>query len=773
MRVRSLPGFVCCFVFLFSFPAFSQGISGTIQDENGTVLSSATVLLPALEKWTSSDERGAFRFDNLPNGRYVIEASLLGYAKQSAQVDVPARAPLVIVLQSSPLEMPVITVTAESQPAVIRSVTLPTTVLDARTLDQQRGSSLGQTIANAPGVSGFSGGPFSVKPVIRGLTGQRVVILSNGERLESQTWDEPQSPEINIFDADRIEIVRGAASVLYGSEAMGGVVNAVRKDIPSDGEGIPPLRGSVAFNAFSNNPQGAGSIDLSGVGGGFGYRANFTTRVAGDYSAPAGRTADGHPVPAGVVFNSGATEFNGSLAVGMNREWGALYLDAAHFGQGYKIAPEPGRKEYEYNVNTGVYDSLPAAPHQEILHERATLGALLSTSLGRLELLASYQRNSRKEEGVKESEDDEKKKESLGIKPEALLILNTMTLDAKVHHLPFGNFYGTVGATGSLQTNQTEGRKAIIPAFQTLSLGGYLYEVYQPFGAVRFTGGLRYDSRALGVDANAQIGNASQTLRFQSFTATGGAAWSFADEFTIALNAGRGWRAPVAAELFFNGSDEGAVRYKIGNAALRPEESLNLDASLRYSSPLLQTELSVFRTSIQQYIFPAPAGYQINSLDVYRYQQANASLVGGEWWLRGTLLSWLIIDAGADLVRGTNDETRSPLPLIPANRLRLGIQLAGREFLGIRGPSCFIRTRIVSQQNRLGPFEVSSPAYMLFDAGLGGTMEFGPTRVAFDLIVENVFDEAYFDHLSRYKGFALNPGRNIAFKASVPFTILN
>jgi len=753
-------------------PVQSQTLTGTVQDEEGHPLTSATVLLPALQRWTSTDNHGTFTFAKLPKGRYLVEASLIGYAKTSLEVDVPTETPPILTMHSSPLEMPEVTVTAEAQPAVLRNVTLPTTVLDGRTLERDRGASLGQTIGRTPGVSGLSGGPFSVRPVIRGLSGQRVLVLADGERLESQSWDEPQSPEVDILDADRIEIVRGAASVLYGSDAIGGVVNAVRKEIPSADEHVAPLSGTVRLNAFSNNPQGAAALSVSGVGAGLGYRANFTTRIAGDYSTPGGITASGRKVSAGTVFNSGAQEFNGSLAVGMNRDWGTVFLDAAHFGQGYQIAPEPGRKEYEYNVNTGVYDSLPAAPHQEILHERATIGTLLPTSIGRLEFLGTWQRNYRREEGVKESEADEKKKESLGIKPEAELILNTVTLEAKAHHLPVGDFYGTIGGTVSFQNNVTEGQKAIIPGYNALTAGAFLYEVYQPARTIRITGGVRYDSRQLDVDANTQLGNSSQTRRFDSFTATGGIAWNVRSFMTLALNAGRGWRAPVAAELFFNGADEGAVRYKIGTATLRPEESLNLDASLRFSLTRWQMEFSAFRTTIDRYIFLTPSGFQIGSLDVYRYVQANASLVGGELWLRGTPLSWLIIHAGADLVHGTNEETNNPLPLIPAGRVRIGARLVGEHTWGINMPYCYVNATLVARQNRPGPFETASPPYTLVDAGVGGTLAAGSTDIALDLAVQNLLDRSYYDHLSRYKNFALNPGRNLSLKASVPFTIL-
>ena len=147
--------------------------------------------------------------------------------------------------------------------------------------------------------------------------------------------------------------------------------------------------------------------------------------------------------------------------------------------------------------------------------------------------------------------------------------------------------------------------------------------------------------------------------------------------------------------------------------------------------------------------------------------------MGGEIWLRGTPLSWLMIDAGADLVRGTNEETKNPLPLIPASRVRIGVRLVSDQTWGFKMPYCYVHTTLVARQNRPGPFETASPPYTLVDAGVGGILALGTTDIALDLAVQNLLDRSYYDHLSRYKNFALNPGRNLLLKASVPFTILH
>ena len=758
---------------LISSSLNAQTLSGSVSGDNGMAITNASVSVAALHRTVVADNAGKFAFGNIPQGSYVVEFSLIGYKKETRHVTmVQGDVVLNVTLTSTPLELAVLTVTAEPEPASIAEASLSTTVVEGRELRRERGQSLGQTIEYAPGVAAFSGSPMSMKPVIRGLSAQRVLVVAGGVRLESQTWDEPQSPEINVLDVDRIEIVRGTNSVLYGSDALGGVVNVVKSELQSSGDGAPTLRGNLTMNAFSNSPQVGSGISVMGASNAWSYRGNFSGRYAGDYTAPAGRTASGTRVSAGSVFNSGGNEINGSASVGTKREWGTFMLDATHFGQKYFIAPEPGRKEYELNINTGGYDSLSAAPSQEILHETATAYASLPLSFARLELTGTYQRNSRKEEGVAETDADEQKKADLGIKPEAQLILNTFSLDAKAHHHALGPLNGTVGISATYQSNSTEGQKSIIPNFTALNLAGFVYEGLRIVNSVRLTGGLRYDTRSLKAEADTQLTNAAQTLNFNAVSGTIGCAWNIDGPLTLAVNAGRGWRAPVAAELFFKGSDEGAVRYKVGDQSLVPEVSLNVESSLRYSSPVVSAEISVYQNTISHYIFLTPTGQKASGLDVYGYRQSDATIVGGEFSLQASVAAWCILEGGVDMLRGTDNSADAPLPLIPANRLKGGVRLISGEWNGVHDAYILARVRSMQKQDRISLFESVTPAYSLVELGVGGEVTVATYRCELDIIVTNALDQAYYDHLSRYKEYALDPGRNIQLKLSVPFEII-
>ena len=214
------------------------------------------------------------------------------------------------------------------------------------------------------------------------------------------------------------------------------------------------------------------------------------------------------------------------------------------------------------------------------------------------------------------------------------------------------------------------------------------------------------------------------------------------------------------------------MRYKIGDSSLTPEVSLNVDLSARYSSSFLSGEISVFQNKISSYIFLVPTGLKVGGLDSYRYKQADATIVGGEVSLQAKITEWCVVQGGADMLRGTNNETNSPLPLIPANRIKAGIRLNRVELGGIQNPYLSVRSKFVQSQDRIGLFETKTPAYTLFDISAGGQVEFASYKFTVDLSVENVLDKAYFDHLSRYKEYALDPGRNIELRFSVPFEIM-
>jgi iron complex outermembrane receptor protein len=461
------------------------------------------------------------------------------------------------------------------------------------------------------------------------------------------------------------------------------------------------------------------------------------------------RDAGDTDTPEGTLTNSGEEELNGAAAVGIQGAWGALLGDYGHFGSRLEIHEDPA-EEPDF---TGF---------QKVRHDYAHVHALLPSAHWRIEVDGGLQYNNRREFEEKDAVD-----------PVLHLKLTTATLDVKAHHSPVGKMNGTIGAALMSQQNESDAEEKLIPDFTSDNVAGFIYEELA-LGRVNLTGGVRADARTLNVHVSEELGVAAQTRDFSTASGTLGAVWRAEEPWAVAVNIGRGWRAPTAFELFVDGVHEGTVRYEIGDATLDPEQSLNLDLSVRYIGPRVQAEIALYQNRIDNYIFLQPTGEvdDESGFTTFQHQQADATLQGGEFSVEGQATAWLILKAGADLVRGNNDKTDHPLPLMPADRLRIGTKFIQPRMGGVLNPYLALSTTFTADAERLESAELRTPGYSLVNAGVGGEFNVGEERATVDLVVDNLLDKSYRDHLSRYKEYELNPGQNVMLKIGVPFTLI-
>ena len=712
---------------------------GSIMDDSGRGLASATVSIPALKRGAISDESGAYRITDVPHGVYTVAFSLIGYASETRSVDLyQPEQDVSVTLRISTLPLRGVTVTATPQPSSPLESSQATSSIDGRQLDRERGETVMKAIESSPGVALYTTGAGIAKPVIRGLTSQRVLVVVGGVRQEGQQWGDEHAPEIDAMNVERIEVVRGPASVLYGSDAVGGVVNVIPKELPSAEEGASPLSGEITGNAFSNNSQGAGSLALYGAqAGGFGYRGNIGLRSSDDIRTPDGK-----------LFNSGEEETNGSGALGWRGAKGAGSVDYAHFDSKLEIHEDPAEEE-------------GATPFQKVRHDRIHGHGLLPLAHARVELDAGWRRNNRREFEEADASD-----------PSLDLILKTITADLRVHHHPVELLNGTIGVAVMKQDNKSLAEEKLIPDYDLADWAGYIYEEAR-LDKVTLSAGARVDNRTMDISESEDLGVESQERDYSAFTANGGIVFRVAPGVAVTGSIGRAWRAPTPFELFVNGVHEGTVRFEIGNSDLDPEISLNLESGIRYLSPNVRLEATVFRNAIDQFIYLSPTGETDpeSGFGVFQNRQADAVLTGAEVFAEAVATKWLAVRGGVDLVRGNNEETDRPLPLIPANRIQLGATVSRNRLGSILSPYASVDVKIIADQSRIEEFETETSGYTLVHLGAGLEVPIGTHRMSIDAGVENLLDESYHDHLSRYKEYALNPGRNITLKVSVPFTL--
>ncbi|MCG6192509.1 TonB-dependent receptor [Leptospira sp. FAT2] len=756
----------------FSIFALDVALTGSVKDKEGNPVPNARVLIQESRKSAVSDDKGEFVLDHVPPGKYTLIAIARGYHSESLSVTIGEKDQKIqFALAKSSLDESAINVTAKSTISDFLTSPQPITVLSGRQLDRQRGETAMSAINNTPGVSNLTTGAGTSKPIIRGLTGQRVLVMTDGIRQEEQQFGDDHTVELDAFNIQKIEIIRGPGSLLYGSDALGGVVNVIRDKAPLSGEGVPRMAGIFNSNSYSNNKQDAGNFAVFGNIDGFGYRASSNTRKAGRITTPNG-----------TIPNTGMIEKNQSASIGLDGKWGNFYVDSFRREQTQDLFDNP-------NENPG------STVHQKLLHEKSHFHSFLIFSAGNLELDFSYQRNNRRE--------IESKNKLLPIKDVLLdesvdvfdksfqyyqatsrakyqglnLFLDTATADAKFHHKPIFNFLkGTFGVSGLEQKNRTIGTEPLIPSYGIVNVAGYFLEELK-LGSVTLSAGVRGDKRSADIRNNAALGITEQTKNYYATTGSAGLVWRIDKSFSTVLNYGRGFRAPTPFELFSNGVHEGTGKFEIGKDTLKPEYSNNLDLSFRYASSRIQTEISAFQNHIQNFIYAASIAEidPESGLPKYKYKQGDAMLRGGEFSIQAEVTRKLVLSGGIDIVHARNQNDTNPLPRTTPNRARAGLRWTEESLWGMKNFYVSINGRFYDSQYRVDPKETPSKGYNLTDIGLGFELPYfgdGTSKPTVDLSVQNVFNVAYVDHLSRYKDYALNPGINAILKVSFPFTVI-
>jgi iron complex outermembrane receptor protein len=711
-------------------------LSGRVTTTDGLGLPDVRVEVAEIQRSGSTDAEGRYRLPQLPTGTYSVTFARIGFAPQVRRVTIANQDITVDVqLMQSAIELQAIQITAT--PLATTALTSPQTltVVGGEELRSNVRASLGETLEGQVGLRNLSTGTGIGKPVIRGLTSNRVLILADGQRLENSQFGDEHGPQVETADAERIEVIRGPASVLYGSDALGGVINVVPRPLPDAGEGRGFVRAGLSGAFSSNNTQPEGSALLEGASSrGFGFRTTFSGRNGGDIRTPIGRLA-----------NSGNEAYDGSVALGTRGGWGSLTGAYTHREERVEIHEDPG-EEPDFSG------------FQRIGDDRAKVSLSLPTGgASRLEADVGFERNRRRE--FEEAGTDEV---ALG------LLSRTWTADLHLHHA-VGKLAGILGVSGLRTSLEKFGEETLIPESSLNNGGVYVFEQSE-LGRWNLSFGVRYDYRRLAVGDDAELGVTAQTRDWHSLIGNVGALFHVTEPVALVLNVGRGFRAPSSFDLFANGVHEGTVAFERGNPDLRNEKSLNSDLALRIQSSRVRLEVGGFVNLIEDYIYSRPTGTfdPESGFEIFDVVQGDARLAGFEAAAELHATGGLHLRTGLDYVNGQNTSTDTPLPFIPPFRWTWSARLEGRESEGaISRPWLIVGSETNARQGRIDPTEFAPEGYSLFNAGLGADLRLGARPVTVEVSVRNLFDKEYAALLSRYKRYALNPGRNLMIRASI------
>jgi iron complex outermembrane receptor protein len=724
-------------------PATSGRIAGRVTDTTGAPLAEARVKIVELGRSVTTDADGHYSLLSVPSGTYQVSFAHIGYAPQIRRVTVGnADVSLDVVLKESAIELSEVQVTATPTATDPLLSPQPTAVLGEADLRTAQAPSLGETLSGLAGVHSWSTGIGIGKPVIRGLTANRVLVLENGQRLETQQWGDEHSPNIETADAERIEVIRGPASVLYGSDALGGVVNVIPKELP-DAIGRPAFSSGTFSAAYgTNNREPDATLSFEGAREGLGFRASLT-----------GRTSEDVKTPSYTLWNSGNLAVGGSASVGYRSAWGSL---AGTFTQ---------RDE-----RIELTDEDPTAtPTQRMSTSVGRVDLTLPMGAARLEVTTGYERSRRRE-----FEDDTTTTVGLG------LLSQTYTADVHFHHAPLGRLKGVLGFSGVRTTFDKFGEETLIPNSTANAAGVYAFEQADA-GRWSLSFGARYDYRNLDVEQDADLGVAAQTRTYNSVTGNLGVLYHVAEPVAIVLNVGRGFRAPSSFDLFANGVHEGTVAFEHGNPNLTTEKSVNTDLALRVQSGRVALEFGGFVNLIQDYIYTFPTGATDpgSGFPIYDATQGDARLTGVETSVEYHPTRSLHLQGTADYVRGQNTTTDQPLPNMPPFRATYTVRYEGKGSQVFQDPYVSIGGQSNAAQTRLDPAErqfydqafggsgYRSTAYTLVNLGAGFAVPAGGSLMRFDFTVHNALDQDFADYLTRIKTNAPDPGQGRNFVTRV------
>ncbi len=719
----------------------AQSLSGRVVDaETGTPLPGATVAVPTLSRGAAADADGRYTLA-LPAGPARVVVQFVGYRSEVRQVDVAGDVALDVALAPSVVEAPDVTVTARAVASDVLSTPQSVAVVGREALDRAGGATPFDALDEVAGVRLLKTGSGIAKPVIRGLTAQRVLVVNGGVRQEGQGWGDEHAPEVGAADVDRVEVVRGPASLLYGSDALGGVVQTSPADLFADAR---PVRVEARLGGDTATQQTDGTLAVGGVSGNVGYEVRGGALRAGLI-----RTPDGL-VP-GTALDTETLAGRVGTRIG---ERGRLLAEAGIFRQslglfegGELVADAPDRFAVD-------------VPRQSVAHDRGAVRLDLPLGPERLDVVAAVQQNRRKE--FEEAGD-----------PELFLRLTTGTLDARLHHRPLGRLFGTVGVSGMVQRNETLAEEALIPSGTTLNGALYVAEQFLA-GPLTLDAGARFDARHLDVEANGDLGVEAQTRSYTALTGAVGAAYQLRPDLSVSANLGRAFRAPVLQELFGNGVHEGTLRFERGNAALTPETSVALDGVVRYLTAHVYAEVSGFVNAIDGYVVPRGTGEvdPESGFEVFDFRQGEALLTGVEARLdvHPHALHGLGLHLAGDVTRGTDRDADRPLPFVPPARLQTSVEYQVARL----GPARDLEARfgptfVAAQRRPELPDEAPTDAYTVWSASASASFALGATTLTPTLSLDNLTDATYVDPLSRYRPFSIPAeGRSVrlALRAS-------
>lgn len=715
---------------LSSLVGYSQfKISGFVTDESNQKLPNVIVHLEENHSEIITDKNGFYQFSPLPKGSNKIIFHLSGYETKTEIVTTNGtEITLNVTLIKKEIHLEEVIISTLYNKIQSQNV-MKVEHASLKKLKENGATSLIDGIATITGVSQISTGNSIGKPVLRGLSGNRVLVYSQGIRLENQQFGEEHGLGLNASGIESVEVIKGPASLLYGSDALGGVVYFNPEKYAS-------------FQEKSADFEQKYFTNTAGTSTTFGFKAspsNFKFLVRGNYTSHAD-----YKVPSeDRITNTRFIEKDFKSGIGYSNS---------------KISTD---FRYNYNtLNLGLPEEdienssfrNPLFPKQKVANHLLSLNQKVYFKNSKIEADFGYSLNDRKElEAAEEI--------ALAMK------LKTASYTVKYYFPKMNNWESIIGIQGMDQTNTNFGEELLIPDANVNDFGAFVTTNYT-WNSNIIQAGIRYDNRKINTSTHGIEGEEGYfeaiDKKFNSFNASLGYKTNLSSSISTRINIASGFRAPNLSELTSNGVHEGSNRYEIGNSELKNEQNFQFDLNLEYKSEHFEWFINGFYNHINNYIYIAPTGAEIDGNNVYNYVQNNAYLFGGEAGIHfhPHPYDWLHFTSSFESVIGKQDDNY--LPLMPANQWKNNIRMEFESFKDFKNGYSSFFLNYTFKQNNSSEFETKTPDYLLINFAVGGKVTLGKTAFNISINGNNLLDKTYVNHLSRLKADGINNmGRNI------------
>ncbi len=753
-------------------------ISGKVADQSGEGLPYAVVYEAGTQQMATTDLQGAFALNGMAVGKHILITSYLGFESSIDTVEIiDGSVVLDIILQEKAELLNPVDITVD--PHSVQSEEPLTFTLSGQTvsdtfLREHQGNTLMNSLEDLAGVSALNTGVGISKPVIRGMSFNRVIVNEYGIKQEGQQWGVEHGLELDQYGVHELELIKGPVSVLYGSDGLAGVINIKRPKLPKR----DTLRADVNLNYKSNNALFGTSASVEKFKNNLWFKARITWQDFADYKVPANEfkyNSYSLPIVKNRLKNTAGNELNYAFHLGTRRKWGHSTLYVSRFGQqvGFFAGAFGIPKTYQLQDDGDSRDI--QLPYQDIDHWKVISNTVVYGRNAKWMIDLGYQQNLRQEHSQPHAH-------GKGPAPEGTLALELrlQTLSYNVRWCydlrPHWQLY--IGSNGQRKTNQTSGFESLIPEYTAMQAGLYALQDLKLRKGLYWQLGLRWDVATqsaqettvpvYGSDATIsgyEQRNPAIEKAYSVPTVSSGVAWDLSKKTGLKYNVGTAFRFPTIPELASNGIHHGTFRHELGNPELDIEQGILQDVSWAYRSKKLTAGLSPFFYRFQNYIYLRPSAKFSTLPDagqVYQYSEGPVTMTGLETTFQYAISKNWRWDFSVEYVWNKNTELGHPLPFTPP--LHALNEVTYRFTLGKGMPKNWLRFswNQFAPQNRVDLNEKTTDGYALFH--LAGGMEFhwGKRTFQWQLQLMNLTNARYLNNMSRYRILNLpEQGRNV------------